>query len=112
MSRLAALGESDGRRMKFLNPPALALAALFSVVFSLPFLPAARMRTDRVVPRLGETWLRPRNTIGYALAMTDPKLSDVGAVMWQHVPFSVIQHRALSQGELPLWNRYNALGVP
>ncbi|MFM8617862.1 MAG: hypothetical protein ACKOE8_03935, partial [Opitutaceae bacterium] len=49
MSRLAALGESDGRRMKFLNPPALALAALFSVIFSLPFLPAARMRTDRFV---------------------------------------------------------------
>ncbi|MFM9031558.1 MAG: hypothetical protein ACKOTF_12960 [Opitutaceae bacterium] len=320
MSRLAALGESDGRRMKFLNPPALALAALFSVIFSLPFLPAARMRTDRFVlevrlkcpkesslqvfyddgpgfreelttatplkassavetytlnlpggtylalrldppeggttitihsirvatitgktiapvslagfqalqqvrsvrheggrlemssapgsddpqiwttfspplqvrldprdflrelppyaaalfaalvaillalekapgfraplvaaarslatrpaaavmiaaaiaviasaypivflgrshvsPNLGTTLLYDKfpTLPGYrSSAMTDPKLSDVGAVMWQHVPFSVIQHRALSQGELPLWNRYNALGVP
>jgi hypothetical protein len=33
-------------------------------------------------------------------------------VMWQHVPFSMLQHRALAQGELPLWNRYNAAGVP
>ena len=28
MSPLAALGESAGRRMKFLNPPAIALAVL------------------------------------------------------------------------------------
>jgi hypothetical protein len=44
--------------------------------------------------------------------LVDVKLSDIGAVMWQHVPFSMMQHRALAEGELPLWNRYNAGGVP
>jgi hypothetical protein len=39
--------------------------------------------------------------------------SDVGAIMWAHVPYSMIQHRALlHDGELPLWNRYNSGGVP
>ncbi|HEX2101965.1 MAG TPA: hypothetical protein VHF69_14930, partial [Candidatus Synoicihabitans sp.] len=39
------------------------------------------------------------------------KGADIGALMWQHVPFSRIQHRALAEGELPLWNRYNSGGV-
>ncbi len=38
--------------------------------------------------------------------------SDVGAIMWAHVPYSFVQHRALMQGELPVWNRYNSLGSP
>jgi hypothetical protein len=33
-------------------------------------------------------------------------------MMWQHLPYSVIQRRARAQGELPLWNRYNSLGAP
>lgn len=42
----------------------------------------------------------------------DVKLADIGAIMWSHVPISVMQHRALAQGELPLWNRYNSAGTP
>jgi hypothetical protein len=38
--------------------------------------------------------------------------SDVGAMMWEHRPYSVIQHRALLDGELPLWNHYNSAGTP
>ncbi len=38
--------------------------------------------------------------------------SDIGAIMWQHVPLSVVQARALQQGELPLWNRYDSTGAP
>ncbi len=38
--------------------------------------------------------------------------SDVGAIMWAHVPYSFVQHRALLAGELPLWNRYNSAGSP
>ncbi len=43
----------------------------------------------------------------------DPRGSDVGAVMWAHVPYSVIEHHAIFHDhELPLWNRYNYCGTP
>ncbi len=45
--------------------------------------------------------------------LTDVKGSDVGAVMWQHVPYSMVEHRAVFRdGEWPLWNRYNSGGIP
>src|SRR4029079_18407842 len=37
---------------------------------------------------------------------------DVGAAMWQFVPYSQIQRISITQGEIPLWNRYNATGRP
>lgn len=43
----------------------------------------------------------------------DPRGSDVGAVMWAHIPYSIIEHRAIFHDhELPLWNRYNYCGTP
>src|SRR5205085_2447936 len=45
-------------------------------------------------------------------AYEDPLNSDVGAMMWQDYPYSVLQSRALSRdGEIPLWNRDNWCGV-
>jgi hypothetical protein len=39
--------------------------------------------------------------------------SDVGAIMWQQVPYSAVQHRSIFwHFELPLWNRNNAGGTP
>ena len=39
--------------------------------------------------------------------------ADVGAVLWQQVPISTVQHRALlSDGEIPWWNRYDSCGSP
>jgi len=38
-------------------------------------------------------------------------LSDIGALMFQHIPMSFVQARALEAGELPLWNRYNSTGT-
>ena len=39
--------------------------------------------------------------------------ADIGALMWQHLPYTVMQHRALfHDGELPLWNRYDSCGLP
>ena len=39
--------------------------------------------------------------------------ADTGATLWAHLPYSVIQHRAIfDHGELPLWNRYTHCGVP
>ena len=38
--------------------------------------------------------------------------ADIGAIMWQHIPLSILQHDALLRdGELPLWNRYNSAGT-
>lgn len=42
----------------------------------------------------------------------DPRASDIGAMLWQHLPYSVVQHRALvKEGVLPLWNRHNSCGA-
>jgi hypothetical protein len=44
--------------------------------------------------------------------MEDFKGSDAGAMMWQHLPYSFVEGRALVRdGELPLWNRYNSCGT-
>ncbi len=42
----------------------------------------------------------------------DLRGSDVGAQMWQTLPYSKVQREAISAGEWPLWNRYNGLGRP
>jgi hypothetical protein len=40
------------------------------------------------------------------------KGADTGAMLWQNVPYAIIQSRALKQDhELPLWNRYNSAGT-
>jgi hypothetical protein len=46
------------------------------------------------------------------LHLEDVRSSDVGAIMWAFVPYSVMQRESLSAGEMPLWNRYNAIGRP
>jgi hypothetical protein len=36
----------------------------------------------------------------------------VGAVMWGHYPYSVVESRAiLHDQEWPLWNRFNSIGL-
>ena len=43
----------------------------------------------------------------------DLKGSDIGAIMWQHIPFSKVQYRSIIKDhELPLWSRYNSAGSP
>ena len=42
----------------------------------------------------------------------DPKGSDYAAMLWQNLPYSFVQSRALwHDGELPLWNRYDSAGI-
>lgn len=42
----------------------------------------------------------------------DARGADIGAMMWAHLPYSVVQHAAMFRdGELPLWNRYSSCGV-
>lgn len=39
--------------------------------------------------------------------------SDVGATMWQHIPYSALLKKSVMEDrELPLWNRYNGGGRP
>ncbi len=92
---------------------AVALTAAAAVVVSA--YPVVFLGKSYVSPNLGTILLYDQYPTlpGYKSSeVVDVKLSDIGAVMWQHVPFSMLQHRALAQGELPLWNRYNAAGVP
>ncbi len=95
--------------------PRRALAAVAALAVVVSAYPVVFLGKSFVSPNLGTILLYDDYPTlpGYKSSeVTDVKLSDVGAVMWQHVPFSMMQHRALRQGELPLWNRYNALGVP
>ncbi len=92
---------------------AVLAAAACGVVAST--YPVIFLGKSFVSPNLGTTLLYdafPTVPGDRSTETTDVKLSDIGAIMWQHVPFSMMQHRALREGELPLWNRYNALGVP
>jgi hypothetical protein len=43
----------------------------------------------------------------------DPHKADVAALLWHHLPLSIIERRAVfHDGELPLWNRYDSAGLP
>lgn len=106
---LAAAGRALAQRPR----RAVALVAAVAVVASA--YPVVFLGKSHVSPNLGTILLYDTYPTlpGYTASdVTDVKLSDVGAVMWSHLPLSVIQHRALAQGELPLWNRYNSAGTP
>ena len=50
---------------------------------------------------------------GYEQTTTeDPKGADLGAFIWQDLPYAAVESHALRGGELPLWNRYNSAGTP
>jgi hypothetical protein len=43
----------------------------------------------------------------------DAHKADVAALLWHHLPLSMIERQALLRdGELPLWNRYDSAGLP
>ena len=108
-ARLAALAPALAAR------PARAVALLAALAVLASAYPVVFLGQSYVSPNLGTVLLYDAYPTlpGYKSGQTvDVRGSDVGAVMWQHVPFSMMQHRALAQGELPLWNRYNAGGVP
>jgi hypothetical protein len=51
---------------------------------------------------------------GYTQVETDdPRGADMGSALWYSWPASVVESRALFRDfELPLWNRYNSMGLP
>jgi hypothetical protein len=51
---------------------------------------------------------------GYTKPEGDDSMgADVGALMWAHMPYSAVQHKAIFEHhEWPLWDRYNLCGIP
>lgn len=91
----------------------LAAVAVLSVLASA--YPVVFLGQSYVSPNGGTTLLYGGfpTLPGYASdRVLNTQGSDVGAIMWQHVPYAAIQHRALAGGEWPLWNRYTSGGTP
>jgi len=48
---------------------------------------------------------------GPAVRIEDVRGADVGAMLWQHFSYAVMEERAFKEhGEVPLWNRFNGTG--
>lgn len=92
---------------------AVALVALLAVIVSS--YPVLFFGKSIVSPNNGTVLLYENfpTLPGYKdRAVSQVSGADVGAIMWQHVPLSMLQHDALLRdGELPLWNRYNSAGT-
>lgn len=93
---------------------AIMLGAVAAVVISS--YPVVFMGKSIVSPNIGTILLyEDYPTLpGYQGNETsDVKGADIGAIMWAHIPLSMLEHDAvLRDGELPLWNRYNSAGTP
>lgn len=100
-----ALSLRPGRAISFVAAIAV-IASAYPVVF---------MGKSHVSPNFGTPLLYegvPTLPDSANFVTVNPRGADVGAMMWAHLPYSVVEHRAIAGGELPLWNRYNALGTP
>ncbi|MFZ5496125.1 MAG: hypothetical protein ACOZE5_12420 [Verrucomicrobiota bacterium] len=108
-SRLLALrGWAESRPKS-----AVALAAAAAVVLSS--YPVIFCGASFVSPNYGSNLLYdafPTLPGSRATDVVDVRGADIGAIMWQQVPLSAVQSRALFRDfELPLWNRYNSGGT-
>jgi hypothetical protein len=95
--------------------PPRAIAAVAAAAVIVSAYPVVFMGKSFVSPNFGAALLYDGfpTLPGYNQdQVADVKGSDVGAIMWQGVPYSMIQHRALWQAELPLWDRYDSGGLP
>lgn len=108
-ARLTALRGWLGARPK----TAVALAAALAMVLSS--YPVIFCGASFVSPNYGANLLYdafPTLPGSRAADVVDVRGADIGAIMWQQVPESAIQSRALLRDfELPLWNRYNSGGT-
>ena len=93
---------------------AVAAAALLSTaVANFPVIFAGK---SLVSPNLGVALLygqSPWLPGAQSFEAGDPHKADVAALLWHHLPLSMIERSALFRdGELPLWNRYDSAGLP
>lgn len=95
--------------------PRTAVALVAGAAMLLSNYPVIFCGASFVSPNYGTTLLYdawPTLPASEATTPVDPRGADVGAIMWQQVPLSAVQSRALLQDfELPLWNRYNSGGT-
>lgn len=95
--------------------PRIAIAAVAIVAVVASAYPVVFLGQSYVSPNGGTTLLYgsfPTLPGATSDRLLNTQGSDVGAIMWQHVPYAAIQHRALAGGEWPLWNRYTSGGTP
>ena len=92
---------------------ALLLIAVASVVISC--YPVVFFGKSFVSPTIGSYMLYPAipTLPGYQSSrIEDTKGSDTGATLWQSLPYSFIESRALfTDRQLPLWDRWNSAGT-
>ena len=88
------------------------LCALAATVVSC--YPIIFLGKSFVSPNYGQSMLynhAPAVPAATSTQMEDPMGSDVGAMLWQNLPYSVVESGTLRRdGELPLWNRFNSCG--
>ncbi len=90
----------------------LAASALSTVAANYPVIFAGR---TVVTPNFGVALLYGQNPWlpGFqSVEVGDPHKADVAALLWHHLPLSMIERRALGEGEWPLWDRYDSAGSP
>lgn len=102
----AAAYARPGRAVLFTSLVA-TMAANYPVIFA---------GKSFVSPNLGTALLYERNPWVPGFQSTErgnSNSADIDALMWHHLPLSMIQHDAvLGHAELPLWNRYDSTGTP
>jgi hypothetical protein len=95
--------------------PGCAVAVMALLAVSASDYPIVFLGKSYVSPNLGalllyETYPTVPGSANSNVAALNG--ADIAAAVWQHLPMSMVQHRALLQdGELPLWNRYNSCGT-
>jgi hypothetical protein len=95
--------------------PKTAVAAAAFAAMVLSSYPVIFCGASFVSPNYGSSLLYdgfPTLPGSKATETVDVRGADIGAIMWSHVPLSIIQSRALLHDhELPLWNRYDSAGT-
>ncbi len=122
---LTGLGQSFLRRYPSCLPDLRTRAVQHPHAFLAAVAAVAAVLASYPVVFCGRSLVSPNNgtVLLYDSGLTVPGLvdpdhanvhgADIGAMMWQHLPYTVVQHRALfHEGELPLWNRYDSCGLP
>jgi hypothetical protein len=95
--------------------PVVALAATAALAVAIQCHPVIFFGKSFVSPDNAVFLLYPSYPTlpGYqSTQLEEAKGADVGAMMWQHSAYPVVQRAALADGELPLWNRYDLTGTP
>jgi hypothetical protein len=96
--------------------PRTFLAAVSALAVVLSTYPVVFLGASLVSPNYGTLLLYgdfPTLPGAKEAAQVDVRGADVGAIMWQHVPMTIVQSRGLyDHFEIPLWNRYNSAGTP